>query len=105
MCGAGSEDYKLALRKKQMVHIDKVFGIMNDEFGIKMTIFESLFNTEVDKSVLKAKKIFEELDPLALTCLYQMAIVSKSTAIAMCALYNKLSIEEAVRASRTDEDF
>lgn len=64
-----------------------------------------MFNTDVDKSVLKAKKIFEDLDPIALTCLYQMAIASKSTAVAMCALFNKISIEDAVKASRTDEEF
>ena len=78
---------------------------MSDEFGIKLNIFENLSNFELDKSVLKAKQIVQDLDPVALTCLYQMAISAKSTAIALCTLHGKLSIEEAVRASRIDEDY
>lgn len=88
-----------------MEHIEKVFGIMNDQFGIKLNIFENLYSVDLDKSILKAKQIFQDLDPVSLTCLYQMAISSKSCAIALCSLYGKLTIEEAVRASRIDEDY
>ena len=55
--GAGSQEYKSKLRQEQNKHIEKVFGIMHDEFGIKLNIFESLYNFDVDKSVLKAKQI------------------------------------------------
>ena len=103
--GAGSQEYKSKLRTEQNKHIDKVFGIMSDEFGIKLNVFENLYNVTIDPSVLKATQIVQELDPVALTCLYQMAISSKSAAIALCALHGKLSIEEAVRASRIDEDY
>ena len=103
--GPGSVQYKSKLRDEQNKHIEKVFGIMQDDFGIKMTVFENLYNQQVDKSVLKAQQIVQDLDPVSLTCLYQMAICSKSTAIALCTLFGKLSIEEAVRASRIDEDY
>lgn len=103
--GAGSEEYKSKLREQQIKHIEKVFAIMNEEFGIKLNIFESLYSVDLDKSILKAKQIVQDLDPIALTCLYQMAISAKSTAIALCALHGKLTIEEAVRASRIDEDY
>lgn len=105
MEGAGSEEYKNKLREEQTKHIEKVFGIMNEEFGIKLNIFESLYSVDLDKSILKAKQIVQELDPISLTCLFQMAISAKSTAIALCALHGKLTIEEAVRASRIDEDY
>ena len=45
------------------------------------------------------------MDPIALTCLFQMAISSKSAAISLCTLHGKLTIEDAVRASRIDEDY
>lgn len=63
---------------------------MKEEFGIQLTVFESFYNVDLDKSILKAKQIFNDLDPIALTCLYQMAISSKSAAIALCALHGKL---------------
>ena len=40
-----------------MEHIEKVFAIMNEEFGIKLNIFESLYSVDLDKSILKAKQI------------------------------------------------
>lgn len=55
--GAGSQEHKSKLRQEQNKHIEKVFGIMNEEFGIKLNIFESLYNVDVDKSVLKAKQV------------------------------------------------
>ena len=103
--GAGSEEYKSKLREQQLQHIEKVFGIMNEDFGIKLNIFENIYSVDLDKSILKAKQIVQDLDPISLTCLYQMAISSKSCAIALCTLHGKLAIEEAVRASRIDEDY
>lgn len=50
-------------------------------------------------------QIFKELDPIALACLFHMATHCKSTAIALCTLYGHIPIEEAVLASRVDENF
>ena len=61
-------EYKRNLRNIQQEHIDRVSKIMNDQFGIKMTVFDSLFDLP-DESVKKGVELFASLDPWALTCL------------------------------------
>ena len=77
---------------------------MQDEFGIKLDAFEGIPSTVPDKSVTKVKNVTEALDPMALTCLFSMCQSTRSSAVGLCILHDKISIEEGVRAARVDED-
>lgn len=56
-------------------------------------------------TVSTVRDIVTSLDPLALTCLFKMTQSSKSAAISLCTLYGHLTVEQAVKAARTDENF
>ena len=77
---------------------------MKRDFGITLRAFEGL-DEEPDPSIEKSIDFFCSLDPVALSCISSMANAAKSAAIAMCLATDSLSIEEAVRAARVDEDF
>jgi ATP synthase F1 complex assembly factor 2 len=77
---------------------------MQNEFNIKLDVFEGIPTSVPDKSVKKVKNVTEALDPLALTCLFQMCQSTRSSAVGLCILHDKISIEEGVRAARVDED-
>ena len=73
---------------------------------MKMRMFDNIVASEVqDVSILKAKSILEEMDPLALHCLYMSACHSQSAAVSLLHLNGLISSEEATRASRIEEDF
>ena len=99
------DEYKVNLRKTQLDFTDKIFGFMQSEFEIKLDVFEGIPSSVPDKSVKKVKNVTAALDPMALTCLFQMSQSTRSSAVGLCILHDKISIEEGVRAARADEDF
>jgi len=59
-------------------------------------VFETILDQVQDKSVKKAKQVFDALDPIAMTCAYQVSQSTKSSAISLSLLHGKISVEEAV---------
>ena len=50
--------------------------------------------------------MLDKLDYIALNAIFQVTICSKSSAVALALIHGSLiSVEEAVRLARTDEDF
>ena len=49
--------------------------------------------------------ILRNLDPMALCCLFNAAAASQSTLIPLLFLNDHLSLEEALRAARIEEDY
>lgn len=68
---------------------------MKKEYGITMTVFESLLDTP-HESIEKGQELFASLDPWALQCLTLITKAAKSTAIGLCTLSGHLPIDEAI---------
>jgi chaperone required for assembly of F1-ATPase len=49
--------------------------------------------------------ILEDMDPMALACLFNICASTKSAAVGLCLMHGLIGIEEAVALARTEEDF
>ena len=79
-------EYKSGLSKAQKHHTQKIFDILEKEFGITLKIFHNIQMEPQDKSIQKLKPLLEGLDPFVLCSLYAVAQNAKSTAIALALL-------------------
>eukprot|EP00347_Sterkiella_histriomuscorum_P002958 403366146 len=99
-------DYKKGLAKTQKAHTDRIFEILEREFGIKLKIFHSIQIDAQDSSVQKLQPILQNCDPYVLSSLYSISQSSKSTAIALAfILRSELNIHDAVSIARVDENY
>ena len=87
-----------------MDNFNKISSLLSQHFEVNLNIFTAIPCEPQDKSVLKAKNVVEKLDPMALLCLYEAAMLTKSSAISLCLLHDHLSLSEAVSSARVDED-
>lgn len=79
---------------------------MQDEFGIKLNPIEVMSPKGAqDTSILKMKQYVENLDPVALCCMFQIAAASQSSIIAWLLVNGHFTPEEAVKAARIEEDY
>ena len=53
----------------------------------------------------QAMDLLDSYDPYTITCLNAIAITTKSSVLALCLINNYITLEEALRAARLDEDF
>ena len=79
---------------------------MADNFDINLKIFTGIADCQDQEEIDKLmNNIIHRFDPLTLNSFFQIATAAKSSTIPTLLLHNKISIEEAVRAARMDEDF
>lgn len=98
--------YKQGLAKAQIEHTTKIFEILQREFGVKLKVFHDIQIEPQDSSVTKIVPLLRTVDHYVLFSLYTVAQQAKSTAIALAFLLkNEISIEEAVRIARVDENY
>jgi len=59
---------------------------------------------EQDKSVSNIVPVIEQLDPMVLNSVHQIANLSKSTSLALMLIYQpQLSLKDAIKIARVDE--
>ena len=59
---------------------------------------------EQDKSVSNIVPVIEQLDPMVLNSVHQIATISKSTSLALMFIYQPhLSLSDAIKIARVDE--
>ena len=90
------DEFKSKLREAQLKQLKIIKAILSKEFGVNLRVFETILDQVQDKSVKKAKQVFDALDPIAMTCAYQVSQSTKSSAISLSLLHGKISVEEAV---------
>ncbi len=78
--------YKAGLALTQKEHTQKIFEILEAEFGVKLKIFEDINIEPQHSSVTKVVPMIRQLDNFALFSLYSVSVSAKSTAIAMAFL-------------------
>ena len=93
------EHYEIS--KQQTKHFETISAILKDKFGIFISKFDEEETPEHEQSQITSKFILEGFDPIALNCLYQMALKTKSSAISLCVLCDHLPIEEAVKITKS----
>jgi ATP synthase F1 complex assembly factor 2 len=99
-------EYKTGLAKAQKEHTQKIFDILEKDFGIKLKVFHNIQMEPQDSSVTKLLPMLSTFDNFVLFSLYSVAISAKSTAIALSFLLrDHISIEEAVAIARVDENY
>ena len=65
-----------------------------------------LFDEQEKEEVQKVNDLINKLDYIALNAIFQVTICSKSSAIALALVHGgHISVEQAVRLARIDEDF
>lgn len=80
--------------------------MIDDNFGIKLEIFEGFNFSEPDpNNEQKAIDLIESYDPFTIACLNAIAKTTKSSALALCLINGHISLEDALKAARLDEDF
>ena len=83
-----------------------MFRVMKEGFGVDMMRFNAITDSTPYSVVGKIRDdVLDKLDPLSLNSVFQSAVCSKSAAISLAVIHDHISIEEAVRASRIDEDY
>lgn len=83
-----------------------MFRVMKEGFGVELMRFKSIIDSTPSSVVAKMRDdVIDKLDPLALNSVFQSAVCSKSAAVSLALIHDHLSIEDAVRASRIDEDY
>ena len=83
-----------------------MFRVMKEGFGVDMMRFNAITDSTPYSVVGKIRDdVLDKLDPLSLNSVFQSAVCSKSAAISLAVIHGHISIEEAVRASRIDEDY
>jgi ATP synthase F1 complex assembly factor 2 len=110
ICFRESEDaeneYKVKLAKTQKAHTQKVFDILEREYGVKLKIFTDINVEPQHPSVSKLVPLIRGFDTFTLFSLYSVTQQAKSTAIAVAFLLrNEISIREAVDIARVDENY
>ncbi len=59
---------------------------------------------EQDKSVSNIVPVIEQLDPMVLNSVHQIATLSKSTSLALMLIYQpQLSLRDAIKIAKVDE--
>ena len=83
-----------------------MFKVMKEGFGVEMMRFKAITDSTPYSVVGKIRDdVINKLDPLSLNSVFQSAVCSKSAAISLALIHDLITIEEAVRASRIDEDY
>jgi chaperone required for assembly of F1-ATPase len=79
---------------------------LETELGIKLKLFENIASEPEHSETKKIIPILENLDPFVLVSLYTITVSAKSSGIALALMMNKnLSVEDAVKISRVDENY
>ena len=85
-----------------------IFDVLDKQFDVKLKTFDGLniFDEQPAEAVNRVEQLIEDLDFFALNALFQVTICSKSSAIALALIHGgHISVEQAVRLARIDEDF
>ena len=64
-------------------------------------MFDDLENEKNLQSKITAKYIIKGLDPIALVCLYEMSLKTKSAAVSLCLLSDHITIEKAMEVIKS----
>lgn len=101
-------EYKEKLRVFQKERIEMIFEVLDKTFEIKLKTFDGLniFDEQPAEAVARTEELVSDLDYFVLNSLFQVTIGSKSSAIALALIHGgHISVEQAVRLARIDEDF
>jgi hypothetical protein len=60
---------------------------LKQKFGVKLKVWYDIAIESQDKSVKKIKPLLENFDPFVLNSIYQVAQLSKSSALALALIY------------------
>lgn len=88
-------EYKKNLAKLQVEKTDPLFEFLKTRFGIKLKVWHNIAMDSQDKSFKKIKPILDNFDPFVLNSIYQVAQLSKSSALALALIYQDGSDPEA----------
>jgi len=71
---------------------------------VTLKVWYNMRLDEQDKSVSNIVPVIEQLDPMVLNSVYQIATLSKSTSLALMLIYQpQLSLKDAIKIARVDE--
>lgn len=91
-----------------------LFEFLKNKFGINLKIYYDMGSSEAqDKTVKKILPLLEQMDPFVLNSVYEIAQLSKSSALALAVIFqdgfenenNYLDIHDAVNIARLDEHY
>lgn len=86
---------------------------MKQQFGIKLNICYHIGRESIDSSIKNIGPVLDRFDPFVLNSVYQVAMMSKSSALALALVYQDgvepdsgyLELADAVNIARIDEHY
>ena len=108
---ATQNEYKEKLAKLQAQKTDPLFDFIKQKFNIKLNVCYHIGQQSVDSSVKNIVSVLANFDPFVLNSVYEVAQLSKSSALALALMYQDgqdpnlgyLELPEAVNIARIDE--
>jgi len=98
-------EVKEKIRALQNACLDPVLAHVRERYGLEMRVNDGMDLQDASEEVVgRLRKVLEGVSDIELVALETAVTVTKSVAIALCLLDGHLSIEQALRCSRTEED-